>query len=224
MNRKLLVSLFGLLFIGEQLLAAVDRRHYVISERDTTPAWEVTRIHEGSPALVRRIYLIADSKGPLLRIDLVSDYANRQTLSSFALLRGSRHTARVVLDMPFASTTVERRVEELRKRPELAHVPVPVTVHGTAGRSLRGFDHDWRCGESAERHRAQARELVGGELVATLTRVRELAGLPQFADLNASLGYLFDDATLVHRSMKLMVATARTDCAFDAKFGVACDR
>jgi hypothetical protein len=54
-------------------------------------------------------------------------------------------------------------------------------------------------------------------------RIRELAGLPMFSDLNSELVFLFDAETLERRSERLMVAATKYDCAFDAKFDVLCE-
>lgn len=141
---------------------------------------------------------------------------------SYALLRQSQETVRIVLDLPFASTTRESRREELRKRPELSNAPVPVTVQAaSSGKAVRGVDRDWRE-ENGTVFRGKAKEVFGKELLAVLADVRELGGLPMFADINPSLAYIFDDAMIVRKSMKLLVATKRADCAFDAKFGVPC--
>ena len=64
--------------------------------------------------------------------------------------------------------------------------------------------------------------IAGRELVDALDSLRELAGLPMFADLNVGFIYFFDDAKLVRKSAKLMVAFEKADCAFDAKFGLPC--
>jgi len=42
--------------------------------------------------------------------------------------------------------------------------------------------------------------------------------------LNIGFVYLFDDAKLVRKSTKLMVAFEKADCGFDAKFGLPCTR
>ena len=66
------------------------------------------------------------------------------------------------------------------------------------------------------------KQTVGPELFGVLYGLRELAGLPPFADLNVSFGYIFDPSELVFKSTALMVATTKPDCAFDAKLGEPC--
>lgn len=217
-------SIFAFLVTASAVAAGADsRQHYVVLERDRTPAFEVTRIHDQTPSRSRRTYLIADRSGPLLQIDLTNDYGARQTVAEYQLVRGSRPAAKVVLDLPVVSDTREGRREELRKNPGLADKPVPVTIHGS-GKTMRAEDSEWRRSGTAETNRGRAKQLLGKELFSALADVRELAGLPMFSDLNASFGYIFEEASLVHRSMKLMVATSSADCVFDAKFGLPCAR
>jgi len=223
MAKKMLFLAIVLLLRTQVLLANEARQHYLVAQRNGKPAFQVTRIHDGNASLVKRTYLIADNDGPLLRIDLVSDYANRQTISTYALLRGTRPTATIVLELPFASTTITARRDELRKHPELANAPVPVTIR-SSGRTLHGLDEDWRRSPTAETHRTRAKEVLGKELTKAIADIREIAGLPMFADINASLGYVLDVPTLVGKSVKLMVAPVSADCEFDAKFAVPCGR
>lgn len=222
MNIKNLVVSLILIFAAD-FMAAETRQHYVVVHRDRKPAYEITRIHDQNPSVSRRTYLIADTKGPLIKIDLTNDYAGRQMVSAYQLLRGSRSSAKVILDLPVVSATRDARREELRKNPDLANKPVPVTIHG-AGKTFRGIDSDWRRADTAESSRGRVKDLLGRELLSALHDVRELAGLPMFSDVNAGLGYIFNEETLVQRSMKLMVANTKADCAFDAKFGVPCAR
>lgn len=219
-TRNLCLTLLLLIGAGD-LLANERREHYVVAHHNRKPAYEVTRIHSENSSLTRRTFLIADDRGPLLQIELTNDYAGRQTVTSYQLVRGSRSNAKIVLDLPVASATRETRREELRNHPELDTKPVPVTIYGS-GTKAHGIDSDWRKQDTAEFNRGRAKDILGKELVTVLGDLRELAGLPMFADFNAAFGYIFDDASLVQKSRKLMVAKTNPDCAFDAKFSVPC--
>jgi hypothetical protein len=195
------------------------RQHFVVAKRDKSPAFEVTRIfHQNDHQAVTSL-LIADVAGPMMRVEMKSDYANRKTVASYTLLRGSRGHVRITLDLPYASTTRDGRREELRRRPELANAPVPVSIEANA-ESVHGLDSDWRSANAPQR--AKARTIMAADLLAALRSIRELAGLPPFTEVNASLGYILDPGTLVYRSESLMVAQTRPDCTFDAKLGVPC--
>lgn len=213
-----------LLLLGATTFAAAteNRKHYLVASRDNRPAYEITRIFSQDSLASRTTFLVADPSGPLLRLELVNDYANRQNVATYTLLRASRAKAKVVIDLPFASTTREGRRDELRKRPELATAPVPVTIHGS-GKTIHGLDSDWRQRDSREgAHRKSVRDAVDEDLIASLETIREIAGLPPFAEINATLGYVVDPSLLIYRSKRLMVATVKPDCVFDAKFGVPC--
>jgi len=144
-------------------------------------------------------------------------------VASYALLRGPHSSAKITLDLPVTSTSRDARREELRKHPELANAPVYVTIQ-SSGRSVRAVDADWRRPSTVASHRAKAKEVIGHDLLTAMAGIREIAGLPMFADLNASLGYVFDESELVDRTEKLMVASTTANCAFDAKFALPCER
>lgn len=203
------------------------RNHYIVAHRDRTPAYDVTYVYNSDESHITGTFLVADRQGPLLRVDIVSDYTNRQNVSKYALLRGSKKTLKIVQHLPFTSTTMTSRREELKSRPDIDNLAIPVTVEvSTPGVSrnatIRGLDSDWNTRSSAGDQRAKVKEAMGSEMYPVLAALRELAGLPMFADLNTSLSYVFGQEALVRQSRTLMVAKEKQNCAFDARFGVPC--
>jgi len=73
----------------------VIRDHYLVAERNRHRVYEVTRIHDQEASLVTRTFLIADGKGPFLRVNVVSDVALHTYRTSYALLRGSKARATI---------------------------------------------------------------------------------------------------------------------------------
>ena len=220
MNKTKLVALVLALIASTAVEAREIRSHYTVLERNRKPAFEVTRIHNDTDSQVTRTYLIADPTGPLLRVDVLNDYPGRKTSYLFTTLRDGKHSGTIELNLPVASTTREGRSEELRGNPALANLPVPVIISSKCGKA-NGHDSDWRSSNAAAA-RGRAHAALGTELVRALRNVREIAGLPMFAEINAPLEYIFEDSMIVKKSQKLMVAGGRADCAFDAKFGVPC--
>ena len=95
------LAMLVLLVTAARVDARELRNHYTVLNRaDHTPAFEVTRIIETSSSRSTHTYLIADADGPYLRIDIVSDYANRNATKSYALLRQSRARASIRFDLP----------------------------------------------------------------------------------------------------------------------------
>lgn len=198
------------------------RDHYVIAERNRHHVYEVTRIHDQAPASVVRTFLIADNGGPLLRIDIGTDYSLNTTWTKYQLQRGSLATATISERLPFTSTTPEGHRDEAMKHPELRDAPVPVTIDGSAGAKVKAVYADWSSATLGDARRNEVRRAAGKELSDALDSIRELAGLPMFADLNVAFTYFFNDAQIVRRSMKLMVAIQKPNCEFDAKFALPC--
>jgi hypothetical protein len=219
-------SSFVLLLLSFSTIASAAeiRTHYSVLDRQRKPAFEVTRIHTQLPDKTTRTYLIADDKGPLLKVTQTSDIVRNTSETHYELMRGSKASANVGLQLPTTSTTREAQLREIETNPGLANARVPVSIEGPAQRSLHADDAAWRTGPDTERHRTKAKDIVGKDLAKALDDVRELAGLPMFADINGELVYFFDEAKLVRHSMRLMVATVKPDCAFDARFGVGCAR
>jgi hypothetical protein len=222
MTKRTAVILACLLAVIAPALLAESRDHYWVANRsDKTPAFRVTRIHTDSGGIVERTYLIADSKGPLLRVDLQRDYSRNTNTAAYTLMRESGADLRIVQELPFSGRTRDVVRNEIRMHPELAQAAIPVTIVASSGQKVHGQDADWRNGNAKE-NRGRARAIMDKQLMVALDRIRELAGLPMFADMNASLGYIFEEATLVWKSQKLMVATVKPDCKFDATFEVPC--
>jgi hypothetical protein len=201
-------------------LAAETRDHYIVIDRDRAPMYRVTRIWAPGPNGTQQTFLIANVGGPLLRIDLTRDYLSQERITLFALAGNPEANARLVVTLPSASTTAKDLREELQARPELRHVPVPIRIEGRSNKMVRGLDADWSRQTNAEL-RNRVRQVVGEDLMEALLSIKDIAGLPMFAELNASLGYLVDPETLVYRST-LLVSAGAPDCEFDRKFGVPC--
>jgi hypothetical protein len=198
------------------------RDHYLVAERNRHRVYEVTRIHDQADSSAVRTFLIADAEGPLLRIDVGTNYATNTAWTAYRLQRGSHAVATISELLPFTTTTPEGHRDEAMRHPELRDAPVPITVEGPGGEKLKGLHNEWSSAALAEARRNEAKRVLGKELAAALDAIRELAGLPMFADLNVAFQYLFEDAQIVRRSMKLMVALEKPNCDFDAKFSVPC--
>jgi hypothetical protein len=219
---KTRISILAVSLIMTMALSAAEtRRHYYVATKNMAPAFEVTRIHDDKTIATTRTFLIADTHGPLLRVDVLHDYAGRKTVTSYRLMRSSRASATISIDLPFASATREGRQAEVKAHPEILNAAVPVRIEGPAG-AVRDLDETWHRGGVADAARGRARQALGPELMSTLANVKELAGLPMFADLNASLGYFFEERSLVHRSSTLLVAIDKANCAFDLRFNAPC--
>ena len=222
MTRRTMVILACLMTVIGPTLLAESRDHYWVANRpDKTPAFRVTRIHQDGEGIVARTYLIADSKGPLLRIDLQRDYSRNTNTATYTLMRESGASIKIGQELPYTSRTRDDVRNEIRAHPELAQASIPVTIDASSGQKVHGHDADWRSA-NAQETRGRARAIMDKQLMVALDRIRELAGLPMFADMNASLGYIFDESNLVWKSRKLMVATVKPDCKFDAAFEVPC--
>ncbi len=196
------------------------REHYSVLTKGKKPAFEVTLVHDQSDSQTTRTYLIADAKGPLLRVVHTSDYGARSSVTDYELVRDSRDHAVLHVTLPFVSTTRQGVLAEIAKG-GVSDRAVPISLEGPAKRSFHSDDKLWR-GAAGDEHRQKAKGVLGKDLARALDEVRELAGLPMFADLNIEFVYLFEPDKLVHRSRTLMVATTPPDCAFDVKFGVPC--
>ena len=223
-TRSLIAILSAIALNHAAMAATIIRDHYLVAERNRYRVYEVTRIHDQEPSSVTRTFLIADAKGPFLRVDVISDYEHSTSKTSYTLLRDSRATATITQQLPFTSTTAEGHQQEVVKHPELRDAPVPITIEGSSGKKVHGLHDDWTRPGAADMHRSDAKEILGKDLTTALDSVRELAGLPMFADLNVGFVYLFEDEKLVRISTKLMVAFQKADCGFDAKFGMPCTR
>ncbi len=222
MHRFVLI-LLSISTLVPQAFPVALRTHYVVVHKDMTPAYEVTRIHISSEAATKRTFLIADAKAPLVRIEETYDWAGHKRVTQYTLLRDSHATARITVDMPYAATTESGVRGEIKNRPELRSATRPVTIEGPAGRVLHANDSDWYAAGFAETRRQGTKDAVGPDVLSLLSDLRDLAGLPPFADLNTTLGYVFGPESLVYKSPDLMVATTKPDCRFDAKFGTACE-
>jgi hypothetical protein len=224
MTKRTAAILVCLMAVIGPAVFAQSRDHYWIANRpDKTPAFRVTRIHEDGGGVVDRTYLIADSKGPLLRVDLQRDYSRNTNTATYTLMRESGASVKIGQELPYSTRTRDDVRNEIRIHPELARAAIPVTIVASSGQRVHGQDAEWRNGNATE-NRGKARAIMDKQLMVALDRVRELAGLPMFADMNASLGYIFDESNLVWKSRKLMVATVKPDCKFDATFEVPCAR
>jgi hypothetical protein len=221
MSRTLIGIVVMALTVPLTATASESREHYAVVTKDMKPAFNVTRVHVATATATTRTFLIADSKGPALRVDILSDYGNRKRVTTFRSFKGSHPVAVVTLDLPFASTTAADRIREIREHPELENAAVPVTVSNGTAQVFRDVEASWH-GAAGPGVRAKAAAVVGGELISVLESVKELAGLPMFADLNTTLGYLLPGDGLVRRSMKLLVAKVAQDCTFDATFKMPC--
>jgi hypothetical protein len=213
-------GLIAALAVG--VAAQPRRQHYSVLERNRQSAFEVTRIYEAEPNRTVITFLISDSKGPLMTAILTDDYTQKENRMKYRLMRGSRSEAVVVVSLPFEANTRVGVAEELKTR-SFEEGSIPVRIEGSGHGVLTGSNDRWRHADTGPNQRAKAQDLLGNEMVKALRDVRELAGLPMFGDLNMGL-FFFGTSELVHRSTKLMVATTRNDCAFDAKFGVACEQ
>jgi hypothetical protein len=203
-------------------LGAESRDHYVVIDRDKTPRYHVTRILGEIPNGTQQTFLIADTDGPLLRIDLKRDYLSQERIALFVLAVAPEVIARVVVTLPSTSITAKELRKEIQNRPELRHISVPVRIEGRSNRIVKGVDVDWRSSHASANLRNRARKVVGDDLMNALLSIKDIAGLPMFVELNASLGYLVDPETLVYRSALLVSAAGPPDCEFDRKFGVPC--
>jgi len=225
MKCKLVVA-----FIAEILPLQVEakaisvRDHYLVAERNRHRVYEVTRIHDEGESSAVRTFLIADAQGPLLRIDVGTNYVTNMASTVYRLQRGSHATAVISELLPFTTTSAAGHREEVMKHPELRDAPVPVTIDGPGGEKVKGVYSDWSSAKLAPARRNEAKRVLGKDIMSALDGIRELAGLPMFADLNVAFQYLFEDEQIVRRSMKLMVSFEKPNCDFDAKFGVACRR
>jgi hypothetical protein len=199
------------------------RQHYSVLERDRQSAFEVTRIYDAQPNRTIVTFLIGDAKGPLMTAVLTDDYTQKENRINYRLMRGSRSEALVVVSLPFQSNTRAGVAEELKTH-SFDESSIPIRIEGPGRGVLTGTNDRWRSGDSGPSQRARAQDLLGHEMVKAMNAVRELAGLPMFGDLNMGFEFFFGTTEIVRRSTKLMVATTRNDCAFDAKFGVACEQ
>lgn len=220
---KLAISLAAF-FCSLALHAGVAGKRYLVAHIDNTPAFEVTQHHVDRGTSTTVTFIIDDSTGPLMQVDLTMNYAARKTIARYELLRGRRGNVTVVLDLPYASTTREERVQEIRTRPELLTAPIPVTITSSSGRSVRALDADWRAPETRNTHLGRARDVVGEEMLAAMVRVSELGGLVPFVELRQMLGYVLDDEQLVSIARNLKVAEVDLGCEFDERGGVRCTK
>jgi hypothetical protein len=214
----------SLVFAALPICAAplMMRQHYVVVHRDRTPAFTVTGLHDSNEARTIRTFLIADVNGPLLRLSETTDWANHRSVTQYTLLRQSHDSAKITVQMPYAATTESDVRVEIHNRPEVSSADRAVSVEGDSGKTFHGMDGDWHTSDTANARRQSMKQTISPELVEVLYGLRELAGLPPFADLNLSFGYIFDPSELIFQKTTLMVATTKADCAFDAKFGEPC--
>lgn len=203
-------------------VATEYREHYSVANRvDKTPAFRVTTTEDPDEAFSVRRGLIADTRGPLLRVDIKRDRMDNYHTATFTLMRGSGASLTITETLPSPGTA--RPVPQEIGHSRIFRGSVPLSIQPSSGNELQGLDTDWR-GVNGQANRERTRAAIDKELMNALDRLRELPVLPMLFDLNEFFVYIFDEPDVVSKSEKLIVTKVNPDCEFDASFGVPCPR
>ncbi len=191
------------------------RTHYVIVDKHRAARFTGTAISDfGSETFTSETYLLEDSAGQKLRIDLSTDYSRGRTTAEYRVNEGQ--PIRVTLELPGSATTRKGRIKEAKEHPELMRADVPITVESPGG-SLKFTEREWQG--SAALH-ATVRAAIGSAFVTSLSSFRFALGYPDF--MGACSTYSIVTGESCAASTELGIAETRADCAFDASFDEPC--
>lgn len=195
------------------------RTHYEIVDKNLLPLFYATVIRTESESLDAETYLIADTSGQRVRIDIRHNYKEHMTTAEYSVNDGP--PAKVTLFMPYSSTTRSGLIEEGRTRKELLAADVPITIEAH-GRSLETSEKEWDHAVDKAALHEKAKDLVGADLAAVLTNLRWVLAFPDFLSACSTLSFVTGGDSCVGRTDR-RIAVTRPDCDFDAKFGAPCD-
>jgi len=222
MTKKIVVTMLVLLASLAAWAKRSDietRTHYQIVDRSHVPLYTATVIKTNSESLNTETYLLENTAGERVRIDIKNNYAAHRTTAEYSVNDGP--PARVTLDMPYKSTTRSGMIEEARTRQDLLTADVPVTVEAH-GRSLKTSEKQWVSATDRRTLHEKARNVVGADLAAVLANLRSVLAFPDLMGACSTLSFVAGGEKCVART-DLRIAVVRPDCDFDSKFGVPCD-
>ena len=195
------------------------RTHYQIVDKNLLPLFYATVIRTTSESLDTETYLIADTSGQRVRVDIKRNYKEHRTTAEYSVNDGP--SAKVTLDMPYSSTTRSGMIDEGRTRKELLAADVPITLEAH-GRTLETSEKEWGHATNKAAVHKKAKDVVGADLAALLTNLRSVFAFPDLMGACTTLSFVTGGESCLGRT-DLRIAVIRPDCDFDAKFGAPCD-
>lgn len=196
------------------------RTHYQIADRSSRHAvYFATTITAASEDLETETYLLSDPSGERVQIDIQRNYKNHTVTGEYRLNDGP--VIRVKLDLPFKSTTRSGMIEEGRTQKHLLTAEVPVTLEAH-GKVVKTTDRQWNNGQDKAILHSKAKDVVGPQMAAVMTKLRSAFGFPPLMGACTTLSFVTGGEGCAGNT-DLAIATARPDCDFDAKFGMPCD-
>jgi len=210
---------FGIALLATAAVAAnvsEMRTHYLITDTNRTPLYEATVITTSGQERSTETYLLRNTAGQKVRIDVDRQWASGKVTSEYSVNGGK--AVKVTLQMPGSARTRDEWRQEMKAHPELQTADIPVTIEGR-GKVVKTAESEWKSGRASVRSEAKA--ATGAEFIAAISPIRTLLGFPQFGGACSTYEFVSDGQRCAG-STQLRIGATRPDCDFDAAFGAPC--
>jgi hypothetical protein len=213
----LCMSLLGVSVFAASPSGNETRTHYVVANRDRTPAYYATVISTNSESLGSEIYLFENPAGQRVRINVRKNYKSRLVTAEYSVNVGK--PVKVTLQLPGSASTRSETLKQYKEHPELQNEDVLVTVD-SGDEVLKTREREWKSGKADVRKKAKS--IAGSEIASAMQSLSSVLGSPEFGGACSTFEFV-SDGQKCRMSTSLMIAKVRPDCGFDARFGMQCN-
>lgn len=219
----LFLALFALTLKGVGPDEAIETRdRFTVNTRSGDVLYTVTHINSVSQAETKEAFLIRDRFKNSYVFSNHSDFFRQMTKYEIRDLK-RKNLMTVTLKFPFKSKTLDGTIKEARAKPELAEVPVPMTVE-VVGLSKTVTDRALEDADMLREMRSDFREVIDPMLLEAIETMRDdLFPLLPFATYCSHLSPFILHGQPCGDNARVEVKAVEPDCSFDAGFGYACN-